>query len=411
MLPGFVHDHHSDPSEDVFVRMQGLPVKILLISLFLPQHRARHAGGRFVFELIRELSRHHEVHLATRVEEQEAPGLHEVAPYCRKIYSYRYRTSGKRGLLTNMKLVCNYLGFSRYANRLISVEHYDLVQVEWVETAILIKKSRTPMVLDAHDVITKPAERTYRQGRGIRRVQGYLAYMFIKNLEKHIARRFDRIIVRSPLEQDYLHALVPALSLSVIPHPAGLDITGKAFERSQNTILFLASYKYRQTNVDAARYFYREVFPRVLERVPDARFIIAGYGPPDELTALQEKDPHVLVPGFVDDTDACYKQAAVFVAPVLVGGGIIVKILDAMSAGTPVVTTTYGNEGIGAQPGHDLLVADNPGDFAAGVVRLLRDRAFAEELGKNGKEYIQRYYGREAVFNAVQTVYRQLKEE
>jgi len=53
----------------------------------------------------------------------------------------------------------------------------------------------------------------------------------------------------------------------------------------------------------------------------------------------------------VEDIDECYKKASVFVAPVLVGGGIIVKILDAMAAGTPVVTTSFGNEGVGAAPG------------------------------------------------------------
>ena len=406
-----MHADNIDPRQVAIVSVYGLSLKILLISLFLPQHRASHAGGRFVFELIRELSRHHEIYLATRVDEQDMPGLDELATYCRKIYSYRYRTYGKRGLFMNMRLVCNYLGFSRFANRLISAERYDLVQVEWVETAILIKKSCTPMILDAHDVITKPAERRYRQARGMHRVLGYLAYIFIKNLEKNIAGKFERIIVRSPLERDYLSALAPALPLSVIPHPAGLDVTGKSFERSQHTILFLASYKYRQTNVDAARYFYEQIFPLVRKDVPEATFIIAGYGPPEELTILQEKDPHVSVPGFVEDTEAWYKQAAVFVAPILVGGGIIVKLLDAMSAGTPVVTTTYGNEGIGARPGHDLLIADNPEDFAAGVVRLLRDRAFAEEVGNNGKEYIQRHYSREAVFNSIQALYRQLKEE
>lgn len=386
-------------------------MKIFLISLFLPQQKASHAGGRYVFEMIKELSLRHEIHLATRVDEQELPGLAELKPFCRAIHPYPYKTSAKRGLFTTLRLLINYLGFSRHANRLISRGRYDLVQVEWVEAAILITGKQMPMVLDAHDVITKPAERRYRQGRGIHRILGYMAFTFIRNREVSIARRFDRIIVRSAVERDYLNAMAPSLPLSTIPHPAGLDITEKAFERGKNTILFLASFKYRKTNVDAALYFYRSVLPLVRKNIPDAKFIIAGYGPPEELLSLQQQDPSVMVPGFVDDVDEYYKKASVFVAPILVGGGIIVKILDAMAAGTPVVTTSYGNEGIGAKRDRDVLIADNPEDFAALVVRVLSDGSFAEKLGTNGKNYIREHYGKEAVLLKLESLYKELSAE
>jgi glycosyltransferase involved in cell wall biosynthesis len=161
-------------------------------------------------------------------------------------------------------------------------------------------------------------------------------------------------------------------------------------------ILFLASYKHRPVNVQAALWFYHQVFPLVRNAVPDARFIIAGYGPPAELLALAA-DPGVEVSGFVDDLDRCYKSAAVFVAPILTGGGIIVKILDALATGTPTVSTTFGNEGIGAVPGEDLLVADTPTDFAAAVIRLLRDPEYAARLGRHGRGFVDAHYGRDAV--------------
>ena len=384
-------------------------MKILLISLFLPRKKASHAGGRYVFEMIKELSRRHELHLATRVEEQELPHLEELRPLCRKIHPYTYSTSAGRGLAGTIRLLFNYLGFSRYANKLIATGRYDIVQVEWVEAAILITKKPVPMVLDAHDVISKPAERRYLQAKGLRRIMASCVFKLMLKLESSISKRFDRIIVRSGVDERYLRALVPGAALSIVPHPAGLDITEKTYERSGNTILFLASYKYRQTNVDAARYFYRSVLPLVRKDIPDATFIIAGYGPPDELLAFQEKDSRVLVPGFVDDVDEYYKKAAVFVAPILVGGGIIVKILDAMAAGTPVVTTSFGNEGIGAEPGRDIIVADSPDVFAAKVVNVLSDRAYADRIAKNGQEYIRKRFGREAVFDKLESIYRRLK--
>jgi glycosyltransferase involved in cell wall biosynthesis len=79
-----------------------------------------------------------------------------------------------------------------------------------------------------------------------------------------------------------------------------------------------------------------------------------------------------------------------------------------MAAGTPVVTTSFRNEGIGAEPGRDLLIADTPEDFAAMVVRVLSDRAFADKLGNNGKYYIQDHSSKEAVLHKLESLYEEL---
>ncbi len=383
-------------------------MKILFVSLFLPQEKAYHAGGRYVFEMIRDLSQRHEIHLATRFEESELPSLEDLRPYCKKIYPYTYRSVEKRGFKDKAALLLNYIGFSRFADRLTGNNNYDLIQVEWVETALMIKKRKTPMALTAHDVLTKPAERRMRTGRGLRKLMNSLIFGIIRILELRIMKRFDLVFTLSEYDRQYLFAIGPGPEIRVMPYPAGLDMTGQTFERQENSILFLASYKYRRVNVDAALWFYHEVFPLVRGSVPDVRFIAAGYGPPPDLTALEERDPSVSVPGFVDDLEECYKKASVFVAPILVGGGIIVKVLDALAAGTPVVTTTYGNEGVGAMPGRDLLVADDPKAFADAVVRVLNDRELADRLSKNGRGFVENNFGRAAVMNKIEEAYHEL---
>lgn len=382
-------------------------MKLLIVSLFLPHPKAPHAGGRFVYELLRHLSQSHEIDLATRHEEHEAPLLTHLRPYCRSIYPYPYSTAAKRGLLDKLGLIGNYLGFSRFADRLIAGGNYDLVQVEWVEAAILIRRRRVPMLLDAHDVITKPAERSWRKASGVGKLFAWLQYRLIKGAECMIARRFAAVLTRSGYDNQYLQGMLPEVWSTVIPHPAGLDVSDSPHETDGRTILFLASYKYRSVNVTAALWFYREVFPLVRARVPEARFVIAGFGPPPELTALAA-DPQVEVPGFVDDLDRCYKETAVFVAPILTGGGIIVKLLDALAAGTPTVSTTFGNEGVGAVPGRDLLVADAPQAFAAAVIQLLLDREYAAALGKNGQGFVREQYGRESVMARLDALYAEV---
>jgi Glycosyltransferase len=313
-------------------------------------------------------------------------------------------------MVDNLSLIANYLAFSRYADRLIASGGYDLVQVEWVEAAILIKRRNVPLILDAHDVMAKPFARAAAKKSGLAGLLSRLVAGSVRRVELAIMRRFDRIITLSDFDRDYLRKLWPSAPVCSIPIPAGLDITDKEFQRNSGTILFLASFKYRPVNVAAALWFYQQVFPLVRNRVPTARFIIAGYGPPLELTSLTA-DPQVEVTGFVDDLDRCHKEAAVFVAPILTGGGIIVKLLDALAAGTPTVSTTFGNEGVGALPGRDLLVADSPEEFASAVVKLLTDPAYAETVGKNGREFVRQRYGRQAIMARLDELHAEVLQE
>ncbi|MBJ6801057.1 glycosyltransferase family 4 protein [Geomonas propionica] len=383
-------------------------MKILFVSLFLPQHKAYHAGGRYVNELVRRLSQQHEVHLATRLEQGEEPLLAELAPYCARIHPFSYPRLPKRGLMASLRLAANYLAFSLFANRLIRQGDYDLVQVEWVESALMIRRGRIPMVLDAHDVITKPARRSYQRSSGLARLPQWLRWQVVRLVEGTIMARFDRIFTMSDFDRRYLLDLAPGLAVTTVPIPAGMDLTPTAYPRVPERLLFLASYKYRPTNVEAALWFHAQVLPLVRREFPEAEFVIAGFGPPPQLMELAERDPGTHVTGFVDDTDPLYKSAGVFVAPILTGGGIIVKVLDALAAGAPVVTTSFGNEGIEAVPGADLLVADTPQDFAHAVITLLRDREQAERLGASGAAFVARNFSISAVLQRIETSYREL---
>jgi glycosyltransferase involved in cell wall biosynthesis len=383
-------------------------VKLLVVSLFLPKEKAHHAGARFVFEILRSLSSKHEIHLATRIEEKELPDLEALRPFCREIHPYTYRSANRTGLLYRPGLLLNYMGFSRYASRLARTGDYDLVQMEWMESALMSKGISTPTVLTAHDVMSKPAERLMKRSRGIRWLSSLFKYLALMAVERRLVGKFDTIFTMSQFDRDYLTAMEPDARVKVIPYPAGLDITEKTYERQSNTMLFLASYEYRRVNVEAALHFYGSVLPSIRRSVPGATFIIAGYGPPKELKALEMTDPGVRVPGFVEDLDECYKKASVFVAPILSSGGIMVKILDAMAAGTPVVTTSYGNEGIGAVPGRDLIVADSDEGFAEAVVRLLSDEDHARNLAQRARRFVNKHYGKQAVIGKLESSYAEL---
>jgi glycosyltransferase involved in cell wall biosynthesis len=126
--------------------------------------------------------------------------------------------------------------------------------------------------------------------------------------------------------------------------------------------------------------------------VPTATFTIAGGDPTDEVRRLAG-EPGVRVTGFVETLEPYYGAATVFVAPLRITGGIAGKTIDALAAGCPVVTTTLGNDGLGATPGVHLLVADEPEDFAAAIVRLLGDPALRRRLGDAARDFALERFG------------------
>ncbi|MHB1953613.1 MAG: glycosyltransferase family 4 protein [Sulfobacillus sp.] len=382
-------------------------MKILLITLYLPKQRSHHAGGRYVYELIRGLCGTHEIHLFTRAGADDSDDLADLRMLCQSVQVHLHAPTAPNTFVGFLKRTWSKLCFSMRANREIRSGLYDVVQVEWVESAVFIRRSGTAMLLDAHDVLSKPREREAMAARGTRRLVLYCIYFATRSLELHIAKQFDAVITLSAYDQRYLlRRLNNKVPVRVISPPAGLDITDQCYPKDKNTILFLASY--RSTYVSAALYLYRRVFPKVRLLVPNARLILAGSNPPATLTSLGSQDQAVTIPGFVDNLDELYKKAAVFAAPVLVGGGIIVKILDAMAAGTPVVTTSYGNEGINAVPGKDVLIADDPDLFAHHIVKLMLDDAYAAELGMSGQRFVRAHFRIESAINAFESTYSEL---
>jgi glycosyltransferase involved in cell wall biosynthesis len=152
---------------------------------------------------------------------------------------------------------------------------------------------------------------------------------------------------------------------------------------------------YRAVNVEAVEWFVERVWPQIRAEIPSAHFTVVGYRPPAEIEAL-DREADITVTGFVDDLAPWYRSADVFVSPMLVAGGLLQKVLDALATGVPIVATSVSNHGVGATPGEHLLTADDPANFAASVVRLLRHPEERRALGRAGQQFAEATYDLEA---------------
>ena len=177
--------------------------------------------------------------------------------------------------------------------------------------------------------------------------------------------------------------------------PNGVDTTyfvsGEQDDNQpSNTVLFTGTMNY-SPNTEAMLYFVDEIWPLIQERMPAALLQIVGHSPPPEIVKLARL-PNVAVLGSVPDVRPYLAAAQVVVAPLRIGGGTRLKILEAMAMARAVVSTSLACEGLDVQHGRHLLVADTPLTFAESVCELLSNASRRAAMGKEGRQLVQESY-------------------
>ncbi len=339
--------------------------------------------------------RGHSLFLVARRRREEGELVAEAAAICEQIVTVPHHQAlpGPSWLAW----LRSYLLLRRAAARALRRVQPDLVHVEVTQTAIALLGVRRPLSsFRPLDVNWFMLQQRAAQVRGIRRWLELAASRLFYHFEPWLCRRYDLIAAISAGDQRLLASRCADRPVLVLPLAPALAATGEvqpAVESGPN-VLFVGAM-YRTFNVQAVRWFVQEVWPRVRTRVPQARLYVVGYDPLPEIRALHGS-AGIAVTGFVEELAPWYRAAAVFVSPMLVAGGLLQKVVDALAAGVPVVATTVSNHGVGGTPGEHLLVADGPEQFAAAVVRLLEDPAERERLAQAGRRFVRERYDLEA---------------
>jgi len=364
-------------------------MKILIVTPFFPYKGVTHAAGKFLYDVIKGLYRKYDIYLFSRIEPEEIKFLKEMEKFCRDVKTLKFKTPANNNPFKMFLVVISYLIFSVKTNRIIYKGDFDIVQVEHTQTGILInRKKGSKMILIAYDVMTKPAERRYLSSSGlIQKFLNFLKWLLTKRIEAYISRKFDIVITMSRIDKDILYKLVPDQRIGVLPFPIETCNYKPNITRMDNILLF-AGALHRDVNQEAVIYFYKEILPIIRKAIPDIKFYVIGNNPPENIREISIKDQNVIVMGYVEDLSDYYQKATVFVSPILIGGGIIAKNLNAMAYGLPVVTTSIGNEGIEAIADREILIADTPEEFARKVIMLLNDRELRVKIGEAGRRFV-----------------------
>jgi glycosyltransferase involved in cell wall biosynthesis len=306
-------------------------------------------------------------------------------------------------------------GFADRLVRWLQAESFDVVQMEGIELAAylpLLEQAipRPLIVFDDHNAEYVLQQRAFETDlrhpkRWHAAAYSLLQWQRLRRFEATTCRRADRVIAVSGADRVALERLVPDLRVEIIPN----CIDTAAYQQPEFgqthafTILFTGKMDYRP-NVDAALWFGREIWPLIREAYSGATWGIVGKAPHPRLDQLRT-DPSISVVGEVPEMLPYLAAARLYVIPMRMGGGTRFKLLEAMAAGTPVVSTTVGAEGVPVRSERELLLADSPAEFAHAVLRLLRDSALCLRISTAARQMVTERFDWRVVLSDLERVY------
>ena len=377
-------------------------------NLLLPLDK----GGKIrTWHLMRHLARRHAITYLAFAEDAEAEAVRgPMRAVCAGLVTVPRREAGKGSLRFYAGAAAHLLDPLPYAvakyrstsyrqtlDELLARGGFDRVVCDFLVPAVNLRgRLPCPSILFTHNVEAEIWRRhaetaTHPVWRWLYAQQWRRMLRF----EARTLARFDRILAVSDADAETFRRLyAPRIAAPIDVVPTGVDTafftpTPEAFVRPRH-LVFVGSMDW-MPNEDAVLFFCREVLPLVRQAEPETTLSIVGRAPTAAVRRLGQ-EPGIEVTGTVTDVRPALGTAAATIVPLRVGGGTRLKIFEAMAAGKAVVSTTVGAEGLPAEPGRHLLIADGAEAFAAAVVRVLREPELRRSLERDARALVVDHY-------------------
>jgi glycosyltransferase involved in cell wall biosynthesis len=385
-------------------------VKILWVKTdFL--HPTTRGGQIRTLEMLRQLHKRHEVHYIAFDDPTNPEGLRRTSEYCSFAYPVQHKLVPKNSPAFARQLVSGLVSSipvagMRYRsaamrdkiNNVIGAHDFDAKVCDFLFPSINIDDLST-WTLFQHNVETVIWERHAQSGR----TPAHRAYFALQAKrmnawEKRVCQSVASVVAVSEVDEELMRSRFGVKEISSVP--TGVDV--EYFERPTNAsvrhnIVFVGSMDW-MPNIDGMRWFLSEVYPIIRAAKPHCRLAVVGRNPPTSLIEAA-KDPLVTVTGTVPDVRPYLWQSDVSVVPLRIGGGTRLKIFEAMAAGTPVVSTTIGAEGLPVRHGSTIRIADTAQQLAAECLDLLEHTQKRYQLAENAKRLVVENFSWDQVTN------------
>jgi glycosyltransferase involved in cell wall biosynthesis len=392
-------------------------MRILFLSQVLPYPLDAGPKMRSYF-VLRYLTQKHQVTLLTFIRATDRPeDIEHLAQFCDEVHPvlmYRNRVKDVRFLFQSILTGQPFLIARDYVPEMVDkIEallkeiSFDAVHADqlWMAQYAQEVKKFCPdisLTLDQHNaVFLIPKRLADGESNPVKRWFFHLESTRLKRYESTICDQFDDVVwVTDEDRQEVNPQSIGSKSSSVIPICVEPTPTKVAhINKQQPRITFLGGLHW-PPNAQGIVWFFKEIFPHIKAEIPETILTVIGKNPPSELYGNS-----VETTGYVPDLEPYLKEPGVFIVPLLAGGGMRVKILDAWNWGIPIVSTTIGAEGIIAIDQVNMLIADSPNAFAKATIRLLKEPELAMRLVENGRQTLKTQYNWKTIYRAWDKIY------
>ncbi len=375
-------------------------MRLLFLTSRLPYPPNR--GDRLrAFHFLEHLSREHDISLASFVaDESEFQNLEPLRALCQDVQVVPMSVARSTlTVATNLwrreplqLLYYRSRTMRRMVDQMAAATRFDAVYVHLFRMMpYAARLGGVYRIVDLTDAISKEISRSLRYRGFLSRLVYRIEAPRIAAYECSVSELAEETWLISEADRRILAGRCPGTNLRVVSNGVDVERFRPTDQHARPSSLIMVGHFGVFHNVDAATYLVQEVLPLAKRQIPDCTLSLVGADPSPQVQRLANP-PAVTVTGYVPDLNGWLNRSAVFVAPLRFAAGVQNKVLEAMAAARPVVTTTIVNEGLGAQPDHEILVADGAEAMASQIIRLLRDDALRVRIGTAARSFVQRVY-------------------
>jgi polysaccharide biosynthesis protein PslH len=401
-------------------------MRILWICPFFLHPTDRGAQIRTLGTL-RELHRRHEIHFAALNDPRNLEGPRRSSEYSSHHLAVEHKAParGSAGIIPQlMSSIVNPvpIAVSRYSSRMLKQKIDALIATGRYDSIVCDFLAATPNLTDLkhcllfqHNVETIIWQRHAEQSRSrIKKLFFQTQATKMEAYERKICRTVRHVIAVSEIDVARMKSMFGIETVTSVS--TGVDVeyfAPRGCSPQVSDMVFCGSMDWLP-NGDAVVYFLSEVLPLIRDKLPRATLTIVGRSPDTKVLKSVETLAGVSVTGKVEDVRPYLWGAKISIVPIRIGGGTRLKVYECMAAGVPVVSTSVGAEGLRFKDGFDIVLADDPGSFAAACVRLLANDAIRCTMASNALDRARREFSWKAVgleFEAILEHHRQLPAE
>lgn len=379
------------------------------------------SGGQIrSYNLIKQLSKKHEITLCSLIKyDDQKQYVAKLEPFCKKVYVFK--RPEKPWTLSNILntgfslfpflVVRNFSPTEKMALRkIVQEEDFDIIHAETFYVSPHIPKTNIPLVL-VDQTIEYQVYRHYVDNFKFPFLKPilHIDVSKMKYWETYYWKKAARVIAVSENDAKAMRILVDKNKVRVVPNGVGEDLIENVPLHFNETVIFVGNFLWLQ-NAEAARVLTNDVFPLIAKKIPDVKLLIVGQNT-EKIKDLKEKNLNLEILDVGDDIESlkkAFRESGVLVAPLYGPGGTRLKILGAMAAKLPVVTTKTGLSDLKVVDGESVLLGETAQELANLTIKILNDKELYKKIANNARSVVETEYSYESIAKRLGDVYEEV---